>query len=102
MSRAACTFEFPKGTPREFIEAHLAEAIFTAECVYGAPRVRNSAAYYVPMNKPQCAIDVSTEVGEHVAEVFTGLVTRDLGEDGFTVTRRFGSPGSNTERDGKP
>jgi hypothetical protein len=35
----------------------------------------------------ELAIDVSTEVGEHIAQVFTGLLSWQLGEDKFTVDR---------------
>jgi len=35
----------------------------------------------------KAAIDVSDEVGEHIARVFTGLMIRELGEENFTVER---------------
>jgi hypothetical protein len=90
-----CRFEFPEGLDREIIEAHLALAVITAECTFGQPKVRLSAAYCVSpagktsgsKKKPQVAIDVSTEVGEHIAQVFTGLMIRQLGEGEFTVDR---------------
>ena len=31
------------------------------------------------------AINVDSDVGEHVAQVFTGLMTRKIGEENFTV-----------------
>ena len=90
-----CIFEFPKEVDRKIIETQLALAIITAECTFGQPRVRLNAAYCVspairtaPDNKKsQVVIDVSTEVGEHIAQVFTGLMIRQLGEDNFTVER---------------
>ena len=91
--KAICKFRFPDGTTREFIEASLASAIFNAECVFGKPRVRVSGvAYYVPEDSPQCVIDVSSEVGEHVAQVFTGIMINVLGEDKFQVKRIEGEP----------
>ena len=84
---AVCRFKFPEGLDREIIETQLAVAIIAAECTFGQPRVRISAAYCVSRDKPQVAIDVSTEVGEHIAQVFTGLMIRKLGEDKFTVDR---------------
>ena len=92
---AVCRFEFPKGFDRRIIEAQLALAIITAESTFGQPKVRISAACCVSpvsvtageQEKPQVAIDVSTDVGEHIAQVFTGLMIRQLGEDGFTVDR---------------
>ncbi len=90
-----CRFEFPEGLDRESIEAQLALAIVAAECTFGQARVRISAAYSIsPPNGAtdgqkvtQVVIDVSTEVGEHIAQIFTGLMIRQLGEDRFTVDR---------------
>ncbi|GAB4117301.1 MAG: hypothetical protein Kow00103_13890 [Candidatus Caldatribacteriota bacterium] len=95
---AVCRFKFPEGLDREIIETQLALAIIAAECTFGQPKVRISAAYCVSpgsstadkKKKPQVAIDVSTEVGEHIAQVFTGLMIRQLGEDKFTVDRVTG------------
>ena len=90
-----CRFEFREGLDRETMEAQLALAIIAAECTFGQARVRISAAYCIsPPNgaadgqkATQVAIDVSTKVGEHIAQVFTGLMIRQLGEDRFTVDR---------------
>lgn len=88
---AVCRFRFPEETDRETIEMQLALAIIAAECTFGQPRVRISAAYCVSGDKSQVGIDVSTEVGEHIAQVFTGLMIRQLGEDRFTVERVRGA-----------
>jgi hypothetical protein len=84
---AACRFKFPEGTDGVTIEGHLALAVIAAECTFGKPRVRISAAYCLSKDKPHLAIDVSTEVGELIAQVFTGLVMRELGEEAFVVER---------------
>ncbi len=86
--KAVLKFKFNEGTERMFIEASMASAIFNAECVFGKPRVRVSGVtYYVPEDSPQCVIDVSSEIGEHVAQVFTGIMINVLGEDKFQVKR---------------
>ena len=90
-----CKFEFPEGLDREMIETQLALAIVTTQCAYGQPAVRMNAAYCVSpgkdtlngKTKPKVTIDVSTEVGEHIAHAFTGLMIHQLGEDQFTVDR---------------
>jgi hypothetical protein len=92
---AVCRFAFPHGVGREVVEAQLALAIIAAECTFGQPKVRINAAYCVsPASKAaqgnrklQAVIDISTEVGEHIAQVFTGLMIRQLGEDNFVVER---------------
>lgn len=85
--KAVCRFKFPEGTNRDLIEAAIASAIFNAECFFGKPKVRLSAAYYMAPDKPECVIDISSEVGEHVAQVFTGIIINTLGEDKFQVRR---------------
>jgi hypothetical protein len=87
---AVCRFKFLEGLDREIMETQLALAVIAAECTFGQPKVRISATYCVSREKPQVAIDVSTEVGEHIAQVFTGLMIRQLGEDKFTVDRVTG------------
>jgi len=90
-----CRFEFPAETDGDIVEKHLALAIVTAECNFGQPRVRTAAAYCISPVKDdsngskelQVAIDVSTDVGEHIAQVFTGLMIRQLGEDKFKIER---------------
>ena len=91
--QAVLKFRFPEGTEKEFIEASMASAIFNAECVFGKPRVRVSGvAYYIADDSPQCVIDVSGEIGEHVAQVFTGIMMNVLGEEKFQVRRVEGEP----------
>ena len=86
--KALCNFKFPNHIKKVFIEESIAQAIFNAECVFGKPRVRVSGvAYYISEEGPQCIIDVSSEVGEHVAQVFTGIMINALGEDKFQVKR---------------
>ncbi|MFQ5870169.1 MAG: hypothetical protein ACE5JC_09730 [Candidatus Zixiibacteriota bacterium] len=82
-----CKFKFPNGLNGETIETQLALAIISAECAFGQPRVRISAGYLISKEKLEVAIDVSSEVGEHIAQVFTGLMTRQLGEEQFSVER---------------
>ncbi len=80
-----CRFGFKKHISREAIEEIITLAIVTAECVYGPAKVRLHARYHAADGK--AVIDVSGEVGEHIAQVFTGLTIKQLGEDAFTVTR---------------
>ena len=80
-------YEFSRDTDRDRVEAQLALAITVAECMFGQARVRLSAAYLMSRDGRQLAIDVSNEVGEHIAQLFTGLLIRGIGEDEFSVER---------------
>ncbi len=86
--KALCTFKFAKQTKREAVEAAIHSAVFNAECVYGKPRVMVLGAIcHLSDDGRHCFIDVSSEVGEHVAQVFTGIIINTLGEDKFRVRR---------------
>jgi hypothetical protein len=80
-------FAFSNAIAKDEIEADIALAIFTAECVYGRPRVRMEASYLVDDDGKTCVIDVEGESGEAAARVFTGLATARVGERAFTVKR---------------
>ena len=82
-----CWFTFPEGPDRDQLEASLARAIADAEHVFGQAKVMICAAYYFSEDGRQVLIDVSTDVGELVAQIFTGLVTNQIGESAFTVVR---------------
>ncbi len=84
---SVCRLTFPQGTDTDTIESHLAFAIVAVECLFGKPRVRMDTAYLLSKTRPQIAIDVSTTTGQYVARIFTGLMTRELGEESFVVDR---------------
>jgi len=84
-SMQVCRFKFNKSLSREQIEEKIAFAVVSAECTFGQAKVRIHASYLAADNK--VVIDVSSPVGEHIAEVFTGLLIKDYGEQSFTVER---------------
>jgi len=84
-----CRFTFHKEVGQEFIEEQVAFAILSAECTFGQAKVRLNAAYLASDNK--VVIDVSNTVGEHIAEIFTGLMIKFIGERGFSVERVNGA-----------
>ena len=90
-----CRFRFSDEIEREAIETQLAQAVVGAECVFGQSRVRIGAAYVMADDGKQLAIDVSNEVGEHIAQLITGLITRQFGEDAFSVERIGETTGAN-------
>ena len=85
---ALCKFRFTKQVRKEMIEASIVSAIFNAECFFGKPRVRISGvSYYLSEDGQHLLIDVSSEVGQHVAQIFTGIMINTLGEKDFQVKR---------------
>jgi len=82
---AALRFRFKNDVNKKLIESQMAIAIVTSECLFGQAKVRLNAGYIVSKNK--AIIDVSNEVGKHIAQIFTGLMTRQIGENKFTVDK---------------
>ena len=80
-----CRFEFEEDVSKQTLEEQIALSIITAECTFGKPKVRLHAGYLASDGK--AVIDVSSDVGEHIAQVFTGLMSRHIGEENFTVER---------------
>ena len=80
-------FTFQQNIQPEAIEETLFWAVFNAESVFGKPRVRLDASFLFDREKKVCVIDKTTEVGQHIAQVFTSLITREFGEEAFKVER---------------
>ena len=80
-----CKFKFNEKVGKKVIEKQLARAIETAEYAFGQAKVRLHAGHLAADDK--VVIDASSEVGEYIAQIFIGLMTRKLGEDKFTVER---------------
>ncbi|MBP6920112.1 MAG: hypothetical protein KBC23_03885 [Candidatus Omnitrophica bacterium] len=80
-----CKFKFHEKIGKRNIEKQIARAIETAEYAFGQAKVRLHAAYLATNDK--VVIDASSEVGEYIAQIFIGLMTRKIGENKFTVER---------------
>jgi len=80
-----CKFKFHEKIGKKVIEKHLARAIETAEYTFGPAKVRLHASYLAADDK--AVIVTSSDVGEYIAQIFIGLMTRQIGEDKFTVER---------------
>jgi len=95
--QTVCRFEFKKEMDREEVEVRVALAILAAERVFGKPKVRISAGYLISEDGSQAVVDVSTQVGEFVAEIFTGMLIKRLGDTGFVVDRAYGEQAGQKE-----
>ncbi|OGR89737.1 MAG: hypothetical protein A2992_06475 [Elusimicrobia bacterium RIFCSPLOWO2_01_FULL_59_12] len=80
-------FSFKDDILAREIEDSLFWAVFNAESVFGKAKVRLDASFYFDRRKKVCVIDKATEVGQHIAQLFTSLATRKFGEEGFKVER---------------
>lgn len=80
-------FTFNENVEPAFLEQRISQAIATAETLFGAPRVRLAAGYFVDPDGHRCILDISTEIGERIAEFFIANLLQHLAPHEFTVER---------------
>ena len=80
-------FEFEPAVPTAEAELTLHLALYAVEGLYGEARVRLEAAYRLDNSRTAILVDGGTEVGAALVKVFTRLLIREFGEDGFHVRR---------------
>jgi len=80
-------FEFDRSVPLTEAEMSLHLSLFAVEGLYGEARVRLEASYHLDEARRSITVDGGTEVGAAIVKVFTRLLTREFGEDGFRVRR---------------
>jgi hypothetical protein len=87
MSHDVYRYTFDEKTPIAEVHDSLFLAVFSAEGLHGRVQVRLDAAFCLDEKKRACVVDAATPVGQAIARIFTGLLTRQFGEDAFTVER---------------
>jgi hypothetical protein len=85
-------FEFRAKVSLRDIEETLLLALTAAEGVHGEARVRLEGGFRLCREHRDLAIDASGEVGRDLARVFTHLLSRQFGEEAFTVARVARAP----------
>src|SRR2546425_8251462 len=58
-----------------------------AEAIHGRARVQLDGDFRTDPVARSAIIDATTETGQTIARVFTEFISRELGEQAFTVTR---------------
>lgn len=87
MTRTVYRYAFQPAVSLRAAEDSLALAIFAAESVHGETQVRLDAGYYFDETGHICVVDATTPVGETIAQVFTGFLRREFGDESFAVER---------------
>jgi len=85
MTANAYRFEFEPLVPVESAELSLHLAMYAVEGLYGEARVRLDASYHLDEARRSITVDGGTEVGAALVKVYTRLLIREFGEDGFHV-----------------
>lgn len=92
MSRAVYCYAFAEGISLAEVQDSLILATFCAEGLHGRARVRLDAGFHLDEGRRACVVDASTPVGQTVAQIFTGLLIREFGDDAFSVERAGDRP----------
>lgn len=74
------------------VESLLGTAVVAVESLLGTTPVRLDARYLVDDAMHACVVDATTEVGKALNRVFVGYLSREIGDEAFTVERIDGLP----------
>ena len=80
-------FCFSPEVPLGEAEMTLDLATYAVEGLFGSARVRLETNYHLDPPRNVILLDATNEVGATVARVFTALLLREFGEEGFRVER---------------
>ncbi len=92
MTRRVYRFTLDERISPHDVRDSLFLSVFAAEGLHGRTQVLLDAAFCLDKQKRACVVDASTDVGRSIAQIFTGLLAREFGEDAFTVDRIDGDP----------
>ena len=92
MTRNVYRYIFEPAVSLAEVHDSLAMSIFAAEGIHGQAQVRLDAGYAMDEDARACVVDAATPVGLTFAQIFTGLLVRQFGEDAFEVERVEGAP----------
>lgn len=87
MKRDIYRYNFSDDVPFRDVEESLLLAVLATESLHGRSLVRLDASFCLDEKKRACVVDAGTEVGRHIARIFTGFLTREFGEEAFKVER---------------
>src|SRR5690349_19427191 len=79
-------FSFSDPYDHDALERDLSLALFCAECLFGAVRLRLEAAHVVAPDGQVCVVESRGEAGDTAIRLFTAFSEGRVGEEGFTVT----------------
>jgi len=85
-------FNFKPDVPFEEIDSTLVLATLAAECIHGRTQIHLDASFQAHRKDNFCWVNADSEVGKHIAQIFTGLIVRLFGEQSFKIERIVGDP----------
>jgi len=87
MHQIKYTYRFNPDIPMDEVKDSLLLAVMAVEGLKGRTRIQLEARFQLDRTERSCVIDANTEVGENIARIFTGFLTKEFGEKAFRVKR---------------
>lgn len=87
MTRTIYRYTFDPKVDADDVEASLLLAVFAAEGLHGAARVRMDGSFLFVAKRRVCVIDATRRVGRTIATIFTSFALREFGADAVRVER---------------
>lgn len=78
-------YQFKDKVPVLDIEETLMLALLAVESMHGRTRVRMDGRFRLDKKERVCVIHAGTRIGEDLAKIFTGFVTREFGDDAVDI-----------------
>ena len=85
-------FRFAGGITNQQIEERLFLAATNTENVFGEAAMRLDASFRFDRAQRICLIDRGTAVGRQLAKLFISYISKDFGDDAYTVERVADEP----------
>ena len=79
--------QFSKGISNEQIERRLFLAALNTENVFGESAIRLDASFYFDKKSRICLINRGTEIGRHIAKLFIAYISKEFGDECYSVER---------------
>ena len=90
-------FSFKRHIDINDVEDTLTLSIIGAETLYGRSRVRLDGWWCLDRQRRSCIIDGSTQVGQDIARLVTGFLTKEFGDNSFRLLRDSNRKRSDTK-----
>ena len=85
--REVYRFQFAADVTNSQVERRLLLAAANTQNVFGEAAMRLDASFRFDRRTRVCEIDRGTEIGRHIAKLFVAYVSREFGDDSYTVER---------------
>jgi len=96
MANTLYSYSFSDEVKFQEVQESLILSVLAAEGLNGRSAIRMDAYFHINEKTQTCVVDASSEVGQHIARIFTGFLINEFGEETFTVHKIGGEHGNST------